>query len=238
MKIHYFALCWNEERILPHTLEYYSKFCDRITIFDNESTDRSVEIIKSYGGNVETYSSNNEIRDDIYLDIKNNCWKDSIGEADWVIVGDIDELLFHPNLIKKLSELKEEGYTIIKPHGFDMVTETFPKNLLDIRYGMPDNDHLGKCICFNPNAIEEINYKPGCHKLKPKGRVKYYKKSDMKLFHYKYLGLEYLFYKMELYKQRLSAVNLENKWGKHYLFDEDKHEADYLKRWNKAVKVY
>lgn len=237
MIIHYYSLCWNEELILPQTLDYYKEFCDEITIFDNESTDKTADIVKTYKVNLESYCTQNEFRDDIHLEIKNNCWKQSRGKADWVIVADIDEILYHDDLIGKLKELKEKGYTIIKPHGFDMVTEVFPKKLLDVRYGMPDNSHLRKCICFDPNAIEEMNFKPGCHKAKPKGKVKYYKKDDMKLLHYKYLGLDYLFYKMEAYRDRLSAINIENRWGKHYLYDRDWHEANYLKRWNNAIIV-
>lgn len=237
VKIHYYALCWNEEKILPLTLDYYSKICSKIVIYDNESTDNSAAIIRSYGGIVETYRSNNEIRNDIYIEIKNNCWKQSRGEADWVIVGDIDELLYCPDLPNKLYEIGNLGYSIVRPFGFDMVTENFPKNLMDVKYGMPDNRHLSKCICFNPNKLEEMNFKPGAHKCKPKGKIKIYNKDDIMLLHYKYLGLDYLLLKMNTYRERSSQINKDNKWGKHYENDNNGFEQQYLKRWNNAVKV-
>ena len=85
--VHYYILCWNEERILPQVLDHYSKFCQKMVVMDNESDDRSVEIIQSYpNAEVRTYQSNSQIRNDIYLEIKNNIWKESRGKADWVIV--------------------------------------------------------------------------------------------------------------------------------------------------------
>ena len=48
MKIHAHILSWNEEKILPFTLDYYSNICEKIFIYDNMSTDSSDEIYKKY----------------------------------------------------------------------------------------------------------------------------------------------------------------------------------------------
>ena len=228
--IHYYSICWNEEKILPFILDYYSPICDKITIMDNESDDNSVEIIKSYQKTeVRNYSTNGEIRDDIYLEIKNNIWKESRGKADWVIVCDVDEILYHPNLVSKQDELKIQGYTIIKPHGFDMYSDNFPsKSLLEITNGVKDNRLLGKCIIFNPNMIDEINYKTGCHKCYPSGNLKYYKKDDIKMLHYKCLNIDYLIDRFEILNKRLSNYNIENKFGKHYMAEKETIIKKYL----------
>ncbi len=44
MNIHAHILTWNEEKILPFTLDYYSNICSQIFIYDNMSTDSSDEI--------------------------------------------------------------------------------------------------------------------------------------------------------------------------------------------------
>jgi hypothetical protein len=45
-----------------------------------------------------------------------------------------------------------------------MYAEDYPKNsLLELKTGIKDNRLLGKCIIFNPNSLEEINYKTGYH---------------------------------------------------------------------------
>ena len=48
MKIHAHILAWNEEKILPFTLDYYSNICNKIFIYDNMSTDGSDDIYKKY----------------------------------------------------------------------------------------------------------------------------------------------------------------------------------------------
>jgi hypothetical protein len=207
---------------------------------DNESDDDSTAIIRSYkNAEVRTYSTNGEIRDDIYLEIKNNIWKESRGKADWVIVCDVDEILYHPNLITKLDELKERGINIIKPHGYDMYAEDYPKNsLLEIKTGIKDNRLLGKCIIFNPNSVEEINYKTGCHKCYPTGNLKFYKEDDIKLLHYKCLNLDFLLGRFELLKNRLSLYNIENKFGKHYLAEEESIKKKYFKNLSNSEDVF
>lgn len=238
--IHYYSVCWNEEKILPFVLDYYAPICEKIVIMDNESDDNSPSLIKSYpNAEVRTYSSKGEIRDDIYLEIKNNVWKESKGKADWVIVCDIDEILYHPQLMAKLDQLKNEGISIIRPHGFDMYSESYPKkSLLEITKGIKDNRHLGKCIIFNPNLIEEINYKTGCHKSYPTGQVIFYKKDDIKLLHYKCLELEFLINRFDILRKRLSNYNIENKFGKHYLIEKESISRNYSINLSHAKNVF
>lgn len=235
--VHYYILCWNEERILPQVLDHYSKFCQKMVVMDNESDDRSVEIIQSYpNAEVRTYQSNSQIRNDIYLEIKNNIWKESRGKADWVIVCDTDEVLFHPDIVNKLDELKEKGYSIVKPIGYDMISETFPDNIFDVKMGVRDTRHLSKCILFNPDLIEEINFQAGCHKCYPTGKIKMYNEEDIKLLHFKMLGLDYVLARLNQVRGRTSQQDLDNNWGKHRLWTEQKHADIFIKK-RKVAKL-
>ena len=220
-------------------LDYYSGFCQKIVIYDNESDDNSPLIIKSYlNSEVRTYLSNCEIRDDLYVNIKNNVWKESRGKADWVIVCDTDEILYHPHIMEKLDELKARGVTIIKPYGYDMYSETLPqKSIFEIKHGIQDNRHFGKCIIFDPNLIEEINFNPGCHKCKPKGKVKLYNSNDIKLLHYKHLNLEYLLDRYDSFRKRLSKQNIENRQGKQYLIEKEELILLFNNNLKKSKKV-
>ena len=238
MIIHYYTLCWNEEKILPFVLKYYSEYCDKMVFYDNQSTDNSHQIINSFKNTeIKTFATNNQLHDGIQLELKNNVWKESRGIADWVIVCDTDEMLYHPHFIKKLEELKEKNVSIIKPHGYEMVSESFPeKDFLEIKTGVKDNRHLGKCIIFNPNLISEINFKAGCHQCAPKGKVKFYKRKDFKLLHYKYLGMDYLINRFDILKNRLSHYNIENRFGKHYLIEKKNLELR-LTKLKKQIKT-
>ena len=88
-----YTICFNEELILPFFVKWYrKKFPNcRIIIYDNYSTDSTEKIALQNNCQVIKYDSNNQIRDDLYLNIKNNCWKDA--ETDWVLVCVVDELL-------------------------------------------------------------------------------------------------------------------------------------------------
>ena len=69
--VHVYALCWNEEKILPYFLRHYGRIASKIVIYDNESSDRSVEIIRSYPNTeVIPYSTDEKIDDFRWLGIK------------------------------------------------------------------------------------------------------------------------------------------------------------------------
>lgn len=218
--VHYYAVCWNEEMMLPFMFAYYKGFVDHFTIYDNYSNDNSEKIITSTP-NADTIKFKTDGFDDnVHNDIKNNCWKHSRGKADFVIVCDIDEFIYHTDIRQALSALKKNRITIVKPFGYNMYSTEYPtqeKPLTEqvkrgIRVPMFD-----KCILFDPHAIVETNYKPGAHECHPWGRVKVYRNEDIKLLHYKNIGLEQLLARNRLYASRLSKENKEKGYGAEYL---------------------
>jgi glycosyltransferase involved in cell wall biosynthesis len=81
--VHAFFLCYNEANILPHLLKHYLSFCEFVTILDNNSTDNSVEIVKSFPNtDIIPWDSNEELNDGLYLKLKNHVWKSSAGISD------------------------------------------------------------------------------------------------------------------------------------------------------------
>lgn len=243
MIVHAYFLCYNEEKILPHLLNYYLKFCSKVTILDNESTDSSVSIVNSYPNTeVISWNSNNEIRDDLYLQIKNNVWKRSRGKCDYVIVGDADEFIYHHDMIKFLTDAKNNGITIFKPVGYHMIADE--DYILDNSSDIITEVTLGirgqsndKLMIFDPN-LEEINYSPGCHAASPLGNVKLYNsEGDLKMLHYKYLGLQDFIPKHLMRGKRLSSFNKKYNMGMYYLYDEETHRREYSSFINKRSLV-
>ena len=43
--IHLYTLCWNDRRMLPHFFRHYSFLVDRFFVFDNGSTDGSLQLL-------------------------------------------------------------------------------------------------------------------------------------------------------------------------------------------------
>lgn len=241
--IHYYALCWNEEKMLPFMFDYYKQFVDRFTLYDNYSDDSSESIILSQpNAHIKKFSMDGEINDYIYQDIKNNCWKQSRGKADYVIVCDTDEFIYHSDIHQAITQLKCDKYSIVNPYGYNMYSTNYP--VYDSQHLLTDQVKRGirvpmfdKCILFDPHAIVEINYKPGAHECHPWGRVKKYRNEDIKLLHYKNIGLEQLLERNRAYASRLSKENTEKGYGAEYLKKEQTIIQEFNDNLQKATEI-
>jgi glycosyltransferase involved in cell wall biosynthesis len=241
--VHAFFLCYNEANILPHLLKHYLSFCEQVTILDNNSTDNSVEIVKSFPNtDIIPWDSKNELNDGIYLKLKNHVWKSSVSVADYVIVGDADEFLHHENMIEFLIDSKNKGITMFKPIGYHMVAdENFNLKVDDVLLDVVKNgvrtEVLDKPMMFDCNKISNINYSFGCHTASPTGDVRILQDGGLKMLHYKFLGLEDHKYKQKIRGERLSEFNKNNGLGLYYLFNEQEQINDYRSYLNKSIKV-
>jgi len=209
MKVHIYILCYNEEVILPHTVEHYRrnfKDCE-ITIYDNKSTDESRNIAKDLSCNIIVWDSNDEIDDYKYKDIKNSCWKNQ--KEDWAIVIDMDEWLVVNE--EQLQKEQDNGVTILKVKGVDMMGESKNLTLDDIdlhkiRKGI-NYTKEDKNLCFRVGEkyITEMNYDWGAHNCNPKGNVKFSEKTYINK-HMSYLGLNFVIDKIKKRFQRSARM--------------------------------
>jgi glycosyltransferase involved in cell wall biosynthesis len=194
MKIDLYTVCYNEELILPYFFRHYKQFCDNITIFDNYSTDNSIKIAQNAGANIIQFNTNNIFDDNVHVNIKNNCWKES--KADWVIIIDVDEFVYHPNLIEIL---KKTNATIITPKLYHMYSDIFPTTTGQIY----DEIKMGLSSChkecsftgdkinlFKPLEIKEINYLLN-HNINPIGNICYDNHLNIKTLHFRNLSIDY-----------------------------------------------
>jgi hypothetical protein len=228
---------------MPHLLRYYSKFCEKIYIIDNMSDDSTRDIIKSFDNTeIIDYRSKGKFDDKKHMDLKNNVWKKSGGVADYVIVGDSDEFLYHDDMDTFLKESFNNGITFFKPHGAHMIADEdlvlkADDNLLElVKEGVP-LDVLNKPMMFDCNKIVDINYSLGGHMARPVGEVKLYHGEDLKMLHYKYIGLENHLRRCRSRKERLSDWNLKHGVGKFYLFDDETNIEDYINLLSKRGKI-
>jgi len=193
MDINVFLLCYNEEILLPHTISHYKKYLPRckITVYDNESTDKSVDLARSLGCNVISWSSDNCIDDYKYKDIKNNCWKSVV--SGWIIMADMDEFVCVTE--EELLEEYKRGTSILTLDGLNMIGESKTIFLNDINlqdiYKYKNNIWEYKHICFLRDKIVDMNYSLGCHTCNPFGEIAYSSHIYLNK-HMEYLGLEFL----------------------------------------------
>ena len=217
MNIDIFTTCYNEEIILPYFIRHYKKFARNITIYDNMSTDESINIMKNNDINIIPFDTNGKFEESTLMNIRNNCWKNS--DADWVIVCDADELIYHDNLIELL-EKNQSTHIVVE--GYEMMSEKLPTTegqiYEELKFGYHKPDYSKPCL-FKPSKLKEINFAPGSHTADPTGDVITDQNTGIKLLHYKYLNREVLIKKYEHYKIRQSEEMKKNGWGNYQEWD-------------------
>lgn len=229
-----YTVAYNEELQIQFLIDHYrSRFPNcHIVVYDNMSTDRTVEIAKKNNCEVIFYDTNNQISDSKYLEIKNNCWK--FAETDWVLVCDVDELLD----ISASQLLQEEfqGVTIVRSEGYNMVNFEDNLDIASISYGTRAPRH-DKNYLFNKKYLKEINYAPGCHDCSPVGKVSF-SQTAYKAYHYNFINEKLSIQKYKLYASRLSPENIKKGWGQHYLNTAEQVSAEYAEIKNNAIKLF
>lgn len=212
MKIDAYILCWNEEKILPFTLDHYTKYCNVVYLLDNMSDDSSLEIASRYS-NVQVLrwkQPDNKLNDLIQARLKSTIYTNSIGKADWVVVVDADELVYNLESLKDIPK-----GSIPRIQGAQMMCEEFPKytgeSILNlVKTGYYDKDFCKQAV-FPPES--GIQFGPGAHSASILPNVD----SNLKLLHYKYLGRDYIKWKNKRSADRLSDTNKNYGFGTHYL---------------------
>lgn len=235
MRIACYALAYNEEIILPHFIEHYKKFCDKIVIYDNMSTDNTKEIALDSGCEVISWEApGGGLNDQCYIDIKSNCYKRDRNDYDWVLTVDADEFYSHKDgvrgLLKCLEKYKAEGITLPKVQGYNMVGEDEDSlDISKITKGVKDLSYSKRCI-FDPRL--DMKWSFGCHPqhgnpLKYVSGIVESTNTEILLYHYKYINLQYVINRHASYDKRLSNFNKQYNLAIHYTYHQDKIKEDY-----------
>jgi len=191
-----YAFIYNDEDILPYFLSYYS-FVKTMTFIDSGSDDNTLKILKSFNGDIRITQTGLKWWDHNELHIyKNEIWKDS--KADLVFFPDVDEIFYRPDLVEFLAERKNDIYEM---QGFEMVSDGMPKeSLLEFKEGVPFQMY-NKSTIFNPR----INiYFPNAH-------IRYslvtnVSIGDIKLLHYRSLGIDMMKKRRDRERDRLPVT--------------------------------
>ncbi len=227
--------------MLPHFFRHYDALVDRYHIFDNGSTDGSLDLLERHPKvTLEHFSVQGPSFLEAARTFYDECWKRSRGKTDWVIVCNIDEHLHHPDLPRYLARCRHRGITLIVPEGYEMISDTFPTGgpplCEQVRMGARFR-RMDKPQLFAPDHIREINFSVGRHKADPKGVVKRPAKPRVKLLHYKYLGLDYMSARLMDLSRGLREKDVERGWGHKYLWNEREKHDDFQRVRRAAVRV-
>jgi hypothetical protein len=212
--------------VLPYFLRHYEGIVDRFFVYDGGSTIDSLSLLNSHPKVEVRYL---RTAGDSFIDAArrfiDTAWRKSRGSADWVIVADIDEFVFHPNLRAYLSLSIDAGVTALRGVGFEMVAEEFPSSpspLTDTMTRGARSAGLDKLCAFTPDAIAETNFSPGRHQASPTGHVVWPAQREILLLRYHYLGVPYVIERSERMKELLRDGDLKNGWGSQHLWSAER----------------
>jgi len=219
MIIHVHILTHNEEKLLPFTLDHYSSFSDKIFIHDNMSDDSTDDIVSVYPKvQILKWGSNGQMDELTQVNKRNNDYKKFSRDADWVIVCDCDEFLYHPNILEVLVKYKNEGVTVPKIQGYVMASNVFPKydgELITEKIKIGEkSDHMGsKNVIFNPKI--DVSFGEGSHRFTSSNTI-FSNDVELKLLHYRFLSKQYLNNIYNSRNERLSSDTKKRGWNFHY----------------------
>lgn len=195
-------------KIAPFVIDYWKRFVSHAYVFDNGSTDGSLENFAKYDWiSVIDFSNatGGKLDDKINIEIKNKVWKDIRLMFDYVVICDFDECLYCKNFNDVFTKLDNLNAALIYPKYCNMISDEFvnyDENKLyhelnpfcqnTLNKGIVHIRRINRCYIINPKLVEEINYLPGQEVCYPiADNMTPYYVNNLYMFHLHYIGVEY-----------------------------------------------
>lgn len=194
MKILIFVLTYNCRDVLPFFLRHYQEFADEISAFDDHSTDGTRQMLNAHPKViVREWPHESGINEDLFLAHWQEWYPKARGYFDWVMIPDSDEFLYSPDMRGTLSLAKSVGIQVIKPMGYNLLGDGFPKDdghsqIYELRPMGVAAPVYSKPVIFQPHI--KINWNRGKHDLENCDLV-VGRETGMKLLHARYFGADY-----------------------------------------------
>ena len=196
VKISAYIVTLNEEKRLGKTLQALKKVADEIFVIDSGSTDKTQKIAEKYGAKFVFHKWKNISSQKHY--------GQELCHNDWVLSLDADEVL-SPELI---AEIKEK---MKKP-----AADAYKMKICDMLPG----DKKPRCLAKTYNHVRLYNRKKSnmpddlTHDRVVVGESAVVEQLEAKVFHYSYVSLTQIWFKLNMYTDELVKVAIKE--GRYY----------------------
>jgi len=216
--------------MLPYFFRHYENLIDHFYFYDNGSVDGTIRYLSLHPRTtIRSFVTDSESFGLTEIRLSNRIWRDSVGVADWVVVVDIDEHIFHADLRAYLTQCRHAGVTALRSIGYDMVADVFPPpdvTLTEhVTLGARSLGYDKFCI-FDPASITETGFGPGRHTASPTGHVVWPRVDVLRMLHYKKLGAAYVIARHQELSRGLGRHDRLAGYGDHYLWSPDRTRRD------------
>lgn len=203
MKILCILIVHDAADILPFTFRHYDQFVDEYWVFDDHSTDGTLELLKANAKvKLRAFTGMEGLYEEQNLGLIYQTYPEAVGKFDWVTVPDPDEFLLPrfqsesdvgPKMRGILIQSEAFGYEVIGSQGFNLVGSEFPKDdghsqIYEINPMGVNAPVYSKPIVFRPEVT--IRWMRGKHQLENCHPV-LSPQPLLKLIHARYFGADY-----------------------------------------------
>ena len=223
IKIAGVTITYNSAERIPYVMPYYERMgIDKLVVYDNESTDGTVEMLKKYPF-VEVRTFHTEKYDEnMLLKFKTETQKEFKGEYNWFIACDFDEVLYSERDFREVLHDKMcEGKTYFQKPGLNVYSRTFPPiiegKLVHEIVGKgalwtSDDGVIGiygnKVILFDLNKVSVIYDTAGCHRCRMEGEKASFD-DEIGMFHLKFLDFNFIDGANRMYLGRMKGPSAQ-----------------------------
>lgn len=260
MKIAGVTICYNEAEMVKYVMPYWERIgIDKLIVYDNMSTDNTVELLKQYPFvEVRPFHTDGKFDDSANSNIKKNVSLELANAGyDWIYHGDFDEVIYceNPNFREELKKIEDLGGTVfcrdlVHPFNADLTNDFDSTKLIHEQrsHFLTWNDWTNKwggskVLMHNAKKIHKISFTSGAHdaKLDFKGNVPVIFGYPFIAFHLKFVDLEVLEKNSHAKHERISwQLKLNNNRKIHKVYIENAYSrtmGDKLyKTINKLIK--
>lgn len=235
MRVWLFCICRNERLIMPYFLRHYEPWVTKLIFYDDQSDDGTREIINDCPkAELRDWPGTHGIVDDEFMSFANQKWKEARGKTDWVCWVDADEFLYHPHMLPLLEAYFKDGVEVPKIDGYTMVSDRFPTTdgqiYDEIRTGLHSSE-WSKSSIFRVN----MHWNVGRHSLNlSQFNPVRSASADIKLLHYRCLGMDYLRWRHERNWARVPDRCKELNYGRNC---EPGHAGSYGADWFEKIDL-
>lgn len=228
------ALCWaytivrNEAKMLPWWLRWYSQFCERLVVYDDQSDDGTPDLARAAGAEIRDLPFTG-LDDGEHVRFAESIYPEARGRALWVAWIDADEFVSFQggSTLETLVYLRARGVRLPIVQGWQMYSDYLPNPELHreqlpalVTSGLPDGNY-SKQIIFDPTL--ELTFGLGRH---PPTAGFEAQPSPLRLLHFRFMGRQYYLERSARNYARLSDRAKSAGWG-HATYPEHRDaEAD------------
>lgn len=250
-RVCWIVLCKNEEDIIPYVIPYWRRIADKVVVFDNFSTDKSVELLSQHDWIEIRYFESDGQNDAIQKTIKEQAYLEYKDKYDIIIITDMDELFYFKNFKAVSEAFIDGGYNVLAtpiyslcedfkpPYSEDKLLHQqchkFYKQKMNHMEGFED---ISKLSIFNTKITDSINMSVGQHYVYTNPRMMIMLSNDGFCLHMdKGFGEDYFVKKRKKMGANLSEANIKGGMAIEYLKSEEESRKEYRDKQEKSFNL-